>query len=100
MAASQDSDLNELLDSALEDFDNLSKKKKKTVNKDGFPNKTTKNDLPSEEDLLSMFAAAGLATSNENIEESDALIKEKLRQTLSQLQQSSQAASQEPIEED
>ena len=119
MAASQDSDLNELLDSALEDFDNLSKKKKKTVNKDGFPNKTTKNDLPSEEDLLSMFAAAGLATSNENIEdgkkideelkklsqlsveESDALIKEKLSQTLSQLQQSSQAAtSQEPIEED
>jgi len=114
MAASQDSDLNELLDSALEDFDKVPKKKK-TLKDD----KTIKNDLPTEEDLLAMFAAAGLATSDNNIEdgkelneelkklsklsaeESDALIKEKLSQTLSQLQQSSKVATtQEPSEED
>merc|ERR1711884_297154 len=94
-------DLNDLLDTALADFDRVKKpskkkpKAKKTSNRKEEP-------LPTEDDLLAMFTAAGLSSTHPlheqlerldqvSPEDSDKLIKEKLNQTLSQMQLQSQS---------
>ena len=103
-------DLSDLLNGALDDFENITHKKK--VSKTNKPKKGEKvpsSHLPTENDLLAMFTAskndgAGVKEELEKLskmspEETNAMIQAKLTETLSQMQVNSQASSNTSLED-
>jgi len=95
-------DLENLLDDALQDFDNLSKKTNDSKESTSKPQKVSS---PSEEEFLAIFAAAGQGEAEGTASEAppgrqQSGIQEKLSQTLNELTQSSACLSEQPSEEE
>ena len=106
--------IHELLDNALQDFDRVSKSSVKTKSKIGGQKDDVKSkkkvpETLTEEQLLSMFTESVQANQNSSIndeieklsklsmEESDALIKEKLNETINQMNSRSESASKDEL---
>jgi len=112
----EEENINELLDNALQDFTRVSKSSKKTKGKVGSKENVvnSKEKVPAtltEEQLLSMFTEAVQSNQNSSIndeieklsklsvEESDALIKKKLNETINQMNSSSDAPSKDELKD-
>eukprot|EP00092_Neocalanus_flemingeri_P001902 GFUD01002030.1.p1 GENE.GFUD01002030.1~~GFUD01002030.1.p1 ORF type:complete len:264 (-),score=125.36 GFUD01002030.1:404-1195(-) len=110
----EEGDIDDLLDSALEDFDNLPKPKVKAKVSQASPSVP----CPSEEDFLAIFAAAGLGQGGGDgpdvspaglKEELDKLarlaggqdsVEDRLSQTVSQMSKNSEGLTGQPTEEE
>jgi len=114
----EDGDIDDLLDSALEDFDNLPKPRVKPK----VAQATASSPCPTEEDFLAIFAAAGLGQAGgdgpdihpgglkEELEKLARLagddngetgsVQDRLSETISQMSRQSEGLSDQPSEEE